>query len=91
MLGKYLTSEAKRIIREGNAVAHDGDVWSDAMLYSPPQARRDMSVFTQLHGLDLAVISHICKFTTNPEPIEVQLNIYRIHPTIALINLYGSS
>ena len=30
--------------------------------------RRDMSVFMQLHGLDPAVISHIHKFTTKPEP-----------------------
>jgi hypothetical protein len=70
-IGKDLTSEDNRVIRDGNALAHDGDVWSDSLLYSPPNPRRDMSVFIQLYGVDPATISHIRKFTTNPEPIEV--------------------
>jgi hypothetical protein len=62
-IGKDLTSENKRVIRYGDALAHDGDV--PMVIYSPPNPRRG---FMLLYGLDPVVISHICKFTIKPEP-----------------------
>ncbi|KAN0078832.1 hypothetical protein V8E54_005345 [Elaphomyces granulatus] len=58
-IGEDLSNDDNRIIRDGNALAHDGDVWSDSLLYSPPNPRPDISVFMRLYGLDPAIISRI--------------------------------
>ncbi|KAN0078827.1 hypothetical protein V8E54_005340 [Elaphomyces granulatus] len=70
-IGEDLSNDDNRIIRDGNALAHDGDVWSDSLLYSPPNPRPDISVFMRLYGLDPAIISRI-QYT----PTTALMNLY---------------
>lgn len=47
-----LSPHVSKIVREGNAIAHDGNILFDADLYEGEEARRDRLVFESLYGLD---------------------------------------
>ena len=50
-----------RKVKEGNEVAHGGNVLSDAKLVLDTN-RRDMSTFENMYGLTPLVAHRLCKF-----------------------------
>ena len=52
--------KGSKAIREGNSIAHDGDVIGDALLYDKDK-RTDTKVFQELYGLDYLKILDFSK------------------------------
>lgn len=55
------TDKDHKLIHEGNAGVHGGDVVADSLLYEGPNARDDFKSFESLYGLDPAIVGRLSK------------------------------